>query len=72
MAETVHKIVPNTLEVRLEYPRAESAPFEAAGSNPIELFSHFYKQRWAAEPPQEITKLFGTLYEEALLTDATD
>jgi exonuclease SbcD len=72
IADTVRQIAPNTLEVRLEYPRAESAPFEVAGSNPIELFSQFYQQRWAAEPPHEITKLFGTLYEEALLTDATD
>jgi exonuclease SbcD len=71
IADAVKEILPNTLEVRLDYPRAEIQAIEIAGADPLDLFSHFYTHQRAADPPEEITKLFRALYEEAI-ADATD
>jgi exonuclease SbcD len=71
IADSVREILPNTLEVRLDYPHIDPQTIEMAGTDPLELFSRFYKRQRAAEPPQTITKLFSTLYEEAI-ADETD
>jgi exonuclease SbcD len=71
IADSVREILPNTLEVRLDYPHIDPQTIEMAGTDPLELFSHFYKHQRTAEPPQAITKLFSTLYEEAI-ADASD
>ncbi len=66
IADTVHEILPNALEIRLDYPRLESEAIEIAGSDPYELFSQFYQHQRASSPPDALTKLFRSLYEEAL------
>lgn len=71
IADAVKEILPNTLEVKLDYPRVEAQTIEIAGADPLALFSQFYTHQRAANPAEEITKLFGVLYEEAI-TDATD
>lgn len=71
IAESVREMLPNTLEVRLDYPRAETQTIEIAGTDPLRLFGSFYANRRAADPPEEITNLFRALYEEAI-ADAAD
>ncbi|HXM48514.1 MAG TPA: exonuclease SbcCD subunit D [Pyrinomonadaceae bacterium] len=66
IADTVHEILPNALEIRLDYPRLESEAIEIAGSDPYELFSQFYLHQRASSPPDALTELFRSLYEEAL------
>ena len=71
IADRVREILPNTLEVGLDYPRTDGKIEVASSTDPVELFTQFYSRQRAAGPPDEITKLFRTLYEEAL-TDETD
>jgi len=71
IADNVREILPNTLEVRLDYPHIDTQTIEMEGTDPLELFSRFYTRQRSAEPPEAITKLFSTLYEEAI-ADATD
>lgn len=71
IADAVHRILPNTLEVRLDYPRTEAPQMEIAGTDPLDLYSRFYQHQRAAIPPDEITNLFRALYEEAI-ADAAD
>jgi DNA repair protein SbcD/Mre11 len=66
IADTVRETLPNALEIRLDYPRLETMPVEIAGSDPYELFSKFYMHQRASDPPDELSKLFRCLYEEAL------
>jgi exonuclease SbcD len=66
IADNVREILPNTLEVRLDYPHIDTQTIEMAGTDPLELFSRFYTRQRSAEPPEAITKLFSTLYEEAI------
>jgi exonuclease SbcD len=71
VADIVREILPNALEVRLEYPRLESIPDRIfAGSDPYELFTRFYAHQHGTEPPETLSRLFQSLYEEALV--ATD
>jgi exonuclease SbcD len=71
IADTVREVLPNALEVHLDYPRVEAAPIEIAGADPLELFTRFYTHQRAADPPESISNLFRKLYEEAL-ADAAD
>lgn len=71
IADRVREILPNTLEVRLDYPRLEGQQQPVASTDPVELFTQFYSKQRSAGPPDEISRLFGTLYEEAL-ADETD
>src|SRR5262245_2499176 len=66
IAGLVHEILPNTLEVKLDYPRLETAPPTIAGADPFELFRRYYAHQRGSEPPEQIAKLFHELYEEAV------
>jgi DNA repair protein SbcD/Mre11 len=70
ISDTIREMLPNALEIRLDYPRLEATPIEIAGSDPYELFNRFYLHQRASTPPDELSKLFRSLYEEAL--DASD
>ena len=67
IADAVREILPNALEVRLEYPRIENVPDGIAGSDPYELFSRFYAYQHGSEPPEALSRLFHSLYEEAVV-----
>ena len=71
IADTVRDLLPNALEVRLDYPRTEPEAIEIAGAEPFDLFSLYYSGQKGAEPPEEVATLFRTLYEEAMV-DAAD
>jgi exonuclease SbcD len=71
IADTVRELLPNALEVHLDYPRLEAPAIEIEGADPLDLFSRFYAHQRLADPPEEVTKLFRSLYEEAI-ADASD
>src|SRR5688572_15089780 len=71
IADRVREILPNTLEVRLDYPRNDVRPAKIESTDPVELFTQFYARQHGTDVPEEITKLFRALYEEAL-ADETD
>ena len=66
LADEVRRIVPNALEVRLDYPRedAEKRAGELRHLSPRELFARYYRERHGAELDQEVAKLFDELFEE--------
>lgn len=66
IADAVRELLPNALEIKLDYPRAETTAPEVSGADPEELFRRFYAHQHASDPPEEITKLFRDLYEEAV------
>lgn len=70
VADLVRQILPNTLEVHLDYPRAEVPAPDLSVTDPRELFRRFYTQQRKIEPSEELCKLFEQLHEEAL--NATD
>ena len=70
IADTVREILPNALEVNLDYPRVEAESIAISGADPLELFSRFYAHRRGAEPPEATSKLFRELYEEAIVDAA--
>ena len=66
IAEQVRDLLPNALDVRLLYQRAEPAPAPVTqGLNPSQLFVEFYRRRNGAAPPVEMEKLFHDAYDEA-------
>ncbi|PYP86713.1 MAG: hypothetical protein DMF61_12495 [Blastocatellia bacterium AA13] len=65
-ADTVRDILPNALEIRLDYPRQEAEPMQIAGADPHDLFTRFYMHQRASSPSDEMSALFRKLYEEAL------
>lgn len=67
LADEVRRILPNALEVRLDYPRedAEKRAGELRGLSPRELFARYYRERHGAELDPEVAKLFDELHEEA-------
>ena len=66
IAETVRELLPNALEIHLDYPRVETQLPKIAGADPHELFSRFYTERHGAAPAEPLSALFRRLYEEAL------
>jgi exonuclease SbcD len=66
IADLVHEILPNTLEVKLDYPRVEASAPVIAGTDPLELFRLFFAHHRGSEPPEPLARLFRDLYEEAL------
>jgi exonuclease SbcD len=68
LAEQVRELLPNAVEVTLDYPRV------AKGTNghdtssalpPADLFARFYQRRNGTAPAPELARLFQALYEEA-------
>ena len=66
IADVIHELLPNALEVKLDYPRVETAAPQIAGADPFELFRRYYAYQNQTDPPEPIAKLFRTLYEEAV------
>jgi exonuclease SbcD len=71
LADRAKEILPDALDVTVDYPRA-TLPLAGAGESsraeqePLELFRRYYRQRHEAEPPAELAALFQSLYEEAV------
>jgi exonuclease SbcD len=66
IADTVREMLPNALEVTLDYPRVEVVVPELSGAEPQELFRRFYTSQHGSDPPDDVSKLFRTLYEEEI------
>ena len=66
LADSIHQMLPNALEVHQEYPRIEEETIELAGCDSQELFRRFYQNRQGSAPPEALMRLFNTLYEETL------
>ena len=71
LAERVKELLPNALDVALEYPRPQDGPESEAGSeprvgmDPAKLFAEYYRRRNRADAPDELRALFAELHEEA-------
>jgi DNA repair protein SbcD/Mre11 len=69
LADAVREMLPDALEVAVDYPREAAAPDLGACSRrtlePAELFAQFYRRKNAAEPSDALRQLFQDVYEEA-------
>jgi len=68
VSDRIRELLPNALDVRIEYPKGESPDQSAALRNlpPEEIFRQYYESHNSAPPPQALTALFRQLYEEEL------
>jgi exonuclease SbcD len=66
IASAVRELLPNALEVKLDYPRTEAPAIQLSDLDPHELFRRFYSQQRESEPPEALSDLFRSLYEEAV------
>jgi DNA repair protein SbcD/Mre11 len=66
LGDQVREILPNTLEVRLEYERqeADGRKIDVKQLTPRELFERYYQDRHAAEAESELLDLFDRLLDE--------
>jgi exonuclease SbcD len=69
LAEQVKELLPNALDVAVDYPREVPESEAATGGSraqlePAELFSRYYERKNGAPPSPELRKLFRSLYEE--------
>jgi DNA repair protein SbcD/Mre11 len=69
LADEVRELLPNALEVTVDYPRQGAAAPAGGASHrtlqPAELFARFYQSKNGAEPGEDLRKLFEDVYEEA-------
>ncbi len=70
LAERVKELLPNALDVAVEYPGTGvagggSAPSARVSLDPSRLFAEYYRHRNRADAPEELRALFAELYEEA-------
>jgi exonuclease SbcD len=69
LADEVRELLPNALEVTVDYPRQEAALEGRDASHrtlqPAELFARFYQAKNGAVPGEDLKKLFEDVYEEA-------
>ena len=69
LADEVRGVLPNALEVTVDYPREQSAVDAASASHrtlePAELFARFYQAKNGALPGEDLRKLFEDVYQEA-------
>jgi exonuclease SbcD len=72
VAEQVKEMLPNALDVSLDYERVESGPAPAPRSSlrPEELFADFFERRNGARPPAEMLDLFRKVYEDVHAPEA--
>jgi hypothetical protein len=63
----VREVLPNALEVRLDYPREDAAQraSDLRRLSPHDLFARYFRERHGAEPHEGIMTLFDELLEEA-------
>jgi exonuclease SbcD len=65
IAQRVKEILPDALEVILDYPRQELEPSPVSGSRePLDLLRAYYSREHNAELPEEMVALFQRLYDE--------
>jgi exonuclease SbcD len=66
IADRVRDILPNALDVRLEYEREEGPRPEMSlrGLEPREQFTAYYADRQGAEPPAELVAAFDRIHDE--------
>lgn len=66
LADRVREILPNALEVRLDYERQdpERRADELRRLTPHQLFERYYREAHGAPPAGAVAKLFDELYEE--------
>jgi exonuclease SbcD len=66
LADEVREVLPNALEVRLDYERApgERAPGELRQLSSHDLFARYYETRHGAPADERLMKLFDELFEE--------
>jgi DNA repair protein SbcD/Mre11 len=67
IAEQVRELLPNALDVEVDYPRAAPGVTseKPRGLGHEELFRDFYRRRNAAEPAEELLALLREVHEEA-------
>jgi len=68
LAEQVRELLPDAVEVTLDYPRVASGTNGHPSSGalpPGELFARFYLRKNGSPPAPELAQLFHDLYEEA-------
>jgi len=68
LAEQVRELLPNAVEVTLDYPRVAKGAnghHPSSALPPADLFAHFYERRNGTAPAPELARLFQSLYEEA-------
>jgi DNA repair protein SbcD/Mre11 len=72
IADRIREILPNALHISIEVPRPPGTDDSTmtVGVNPNALFAAFYHRRYESEPPEDVARLFGDLYEEQV--DATN
>jgi DNA repair protein SbcD/Mre11 len=66
LGDAVRELLPNTLQVTLDYPRLEQkeTPLDLKAATPRDLFSRYYTQRHSAAPEPELLDLFDELLDE--------
>jgi exonuclease SbcD len=66
LADRVRDVLPNALEVRLDYEREdpERRASELRRLTPRELFERYYRAAHGAAPGDEVVRLFDELYDE--------
>jgi DNA repair protein SbcD/Mre11 len=69
--DRVKELLPNALEVKLDYPPTERQSVTLSGADPVTLFTSYYTRFRGGDPAAEVTSLFSMLYEEAI-ANATD
>jgi exonuclease SbcD len=67
LADQVREILPNALEVRLEYERdeADGGRVDVKALTPRELFQRYHRDRYGADPDAQLLDLFDRLLDEA-------
>ena len=69
LADRVKELLPNALDVTVDYPRdAGAQPERGKGRGklaPAQLFAAYYEHRNQAPPPAELQKLFDAIHDEA-------
>jgi len=67
LAEQVHELLPNAVDIVIQRGEAEEAvaDLDLSKESPPELFSTYYRSAHGSEPPKDLLALFSTLYEEA-------
>ena len=66
IARTVRDLVPNTVVVRVNLPKAEEAPVTERPDAPRPLFEMFYRHRHGVDAPEPLGDAFDAVYEDAL------
>ena len=70
IADRVREILPNALDIRIDYPRAQPQARTRKQMPPDSLFQEFYQSQHGAVASEPLMNTFRNLYEEA--TSATD